>query len=228
MPCEHYKDALIEAVASGVTPQGELRAHLENCDSCRSALASEQALFFFIDEGLRANANTEVPATLLPRLRVRLNEEHSRARSWSSARLLLACAAAVVFVLFITPTLQPPRMPQRQANTAAKMAPSPTAVSPSQTTNLVPALPLKAAHSQLKAASNRANASASTHPLEPEVLVPYDQASLLAAYQQEWMSTKRAPLVAQNPSSTTLTPLEVEPIQIARLDVKLMVDQYGE
>src|SRR5256884_9244256 len=35
MLCEHYKDALIEAAASGAAPSGELREHLAECASCR-------------------------------------------------------------------------------------------------------------------------------------------------------------------------------------------------
>jgi hypothetical protein len=232
MPCELYKDALIEAAASGATPQGGLRAHLENCDSCRSALASKQALFFFIDEALGANANADVPPTLLPRVRARLNEEHSPARSWANARFLLACAAALVFIFFITRMLRPPRAVQKQWETTAKIESSQSMPSPPQTPNNIPALPPQprvGAHSQVAATRNLApNTSTTTHLLDPEVLVPHDQEFLLASYQQQWMSRKRAPLVAQNVNATTLAPLEVPPIQIAELDVKLMAEQHGE
>ena len=70
MPCAHYKDALIEAAASGAdltsvpTPDEEtaaLRAHLESCASCRAAFEQEQSLFSSIDAGLHAAANAEVP-----------------------------------------------------------------------------------------------------------------------------------------------------------------------
>ena len=67
MPCQHYKDALIEVAASGSAPQGELRVHLDECASCRAAFAEEQSFFAAIDSGVRAAANIDVPPSLLPR-----------------------------------------------------------------------------------------------------------------------------------------------------------------
>ncbi len=69
MLCKHYKVALIEAAASSAQPQGDLRAHLEACASCRAAFEQEQSLFASIDAGLHVAANAEVPASLLPRVR---------------------------------------------------------------------------------------------------------------------------------------------------------------
>ena len=58
----------------------------------------------------------------------------------------------------------------------------------------------------------------------PEVLVPRDQEVLLARYEQEWGSRKRAPLVAKTADETSAAPLEVTPIQIAELDVKPLAE----
>jgi len=232
MPCEHYKDALTEAAAIVATPVGELRAHLEICDSCRTAFVSEQALFFFIEEGLHANANAEVPPSLLPRVRLKLNEEHSPAHPWANARFVLTCAAALVFVFFMIRTFRPPRPVQKPLETAAKTEPSSSVPPPAQRQNPVPALRPNAhfvVHPQVAAVRHRGrDTSAATHPLEPEVLVPHDQELLVASYQEQWMSRKRAPLVAANADTTTLAPLQVEPIQIAELGVKLMAEEHGE
>ena len=78
MLCEHYKEALIEAAASGAEPHGDLRAHLDGCAGCRAAFEQEQALFASIDGGLRVTANADVPASLLPRVRARLHAEPFR------------------------------------------------------------------------------------------------------------------------------------------------------
>jgi hypothetical protein len=231
MPCEHYKDALTEAAATGATPQGELRAHLETCDSCRGAFASEQALFFFIEKGLQANANAEVPATLLPRVRVRLNEEQSPARSWANARFLLACAAAIVLIFFLTRTL-PPRSVQKQPETAANIQRSSSPPFPLLNQNAVPTLPPKthfsAHHEPAQSGDLARSAARAARNTEPEVLVPPDQQILLASYQQQWMSHKRAPLVADNLNVAYISPLKIAPIQIAQLDVKLMAEQHGQ
>src|SRR5258706_6490442 len=75
MPCKHYKDALIEAAASGAEPHAELRAHLAECADCRATFEQEQALFSAIEAGLHVTANSEMPGSLLPRVRERLDEE---------------------------------------------------------------------------------------------------------------------------------------------------------
>lgn len=228
MPCEHYKDALTEAATHGA-PQGELQAHLENCGSCRTAFAAEQALFFFIDEGLRANANAEVPATLLPRVRVRLNEETLPARSWVNSRFLLAAAATVAIVFFMTQTLWQRHTAHRPSKTAANTEPSPSVASLPENQGPAPAFPAREhpiAHTKVTTAKNSVPTySANSQRREPEVLVPRDQEALLADYQQHWLSQKHAPLVARTLDAANLTPLEVAPIQIAKLDVKLMAEK---
>jgi hypothetical protein len=62
----------------------------------------------------------------------------------------------------------------------------------------------------------------------PEVLVPRDQESLLAEYGELWRLHKRAPLLAQDSDATTLAPLQVAPIQIAELDVKLLAEEKSQ
>jgi hypothetical protein len=59
----------------------------------------------------------------------------------------------------------------------------------------------------------------------PEVLVPRDQEVLLAEYAEQWRLKKRAPLLAQDADAAILAPLEVAPIQIAELDVKLLAEE---
>ena len=100
MPCEPYQNALIEAAASGLEPQGELRAHLATCVACRTAFAQEQSLFSSIDAGLHAAVNVEVPVSLLPRVRTSIAEEPAVTRGWIPSWLTVAAAATIV-VAFI-------------------------------------------------------------------------------------------------------------------------------
>jgi len=68
MPCEHYKDALIEAAASGAALQGDLPC-ISRLRFLPRSIRTEQVLFASIDAGLRVTANAEMPASLLPRVR---------------------------------------------------------------------------------------------------------------------------------------------------------------
>ena len=104
MLCEHYKEALIEAASSGVAPPGDLRAHLDGCAACRAAFEQEQALFASIDGGLRVTANADVPASLLPRIRARLDAEPASwllAQKWAYSGAILAGVLSVAAVLVL-------------------------------------------------------------------------------------------------------------------------------
>ncbi|MGH9675763.1 MAG: hypothetical protein ACRD36_01565, partial [Candidatus Acidiferrum sp.] len=140
MPCEHYKDALTETAVIGAEPQGEFRAHLAVCAPCRAAFAAEQSLFYSIDIGLHANANADVPATLLPRVRARLSEESSPDRSWGSVRLVLAVAATMAIVFLMTQLHWRSGTVHQPTNTAANREPLRPAIAPPQKQNVISGL----------------------------------------------------------------------------------------
>jgi hypothetical protein len=97
--CEEHRTALTDAAAAAIEPSLELRSHLGGCPSCCAAFSEELQLFAAIDTGLRATANSEVPASLFPRVRVQLNERPVARRSWVPA--LAAVAAVAVLIVAI-------------------------------------------------------------------------------------------------------------------------------
>ncbi len=232
MPCEHYKDALIEAAATGVGPQGALRAHLAACDSCRVAFEQEQSLFTAIDSGLRATASDEVPLSLLPRARAALDEVATSRGGWTANWLALGAVAALVVVMFGAysvrrrSSLENPVPTAANTSTTKAIPPSP----PSQIPNSEP-LANRSSAPHIRTAFNknpvREETLARSSPL-PGVLIPQDQEVLLAHYAQEWSRRKRAPLVAESADDQTLAPLQVAPIQIAQLDVKLLAEEKSQ
>jgi len=232
MPCENYKDALIEIAASGAEPQAELLAHLAACAACRSVFAEEQSLFTSIDSGLRHSVNAEVPASLLPRVRARISDEVVPHRSWFTNWLTVASAAAIIAAFLVarvvrhanlnqdppantaqanppTPTLRPPEAPMRTAEPSAGSSSHPNPHS---------LVVRNSQNPRLQAARNST----------PEVLVPRDQEALLAAYAEQWRHSKRGSLLAHDSGETPLTPLELAPIQIAELDVKLLTEEKSQ
>ena len=68
----------------------------------------------------------------------------------------------------------------------------------------------------------------SAHNAFPEVLVPRDQEVLLTEYAEQWRAHKHPLLLAQEFDATTLTPLQVAPIQIEELDVKLLAEEKSQ
>lgn len=232
MPCEHYKDALIETAASGAVPSGELRAHFAGCASCRAALAEEQSLFAAIDSGLHDAANAEVPLSLLPRVHRALEEVSSPKHAWLTNGFALGTAAAVVLTLSISLAI-------RHRSSGRSVEPNFTSTNPP--TPLPPAQhvqtpgPAPNANSSFAyrpggtTASNRAprHTTAGDDNLR-EVLVPPDQNVLLARYADEWSRRKRVPLLTEGSQATTLVPMEIVPIQIDQLDVKLLAEEKSQ
>ena len=228
MPCEHHKDALIQAAASGVEPEGELRAHLEACDSCRAAFAEEQALFASIDAGIHVKANADVPVSLLPRVRARLDEADAPRNSWITSRFVLATAAVVVVVFFAARAVRHINAGREPvASVERTNVPQVAPPSPRQSPVVVSSgVKNSVAPRQFNSPKNSAAAEVAVGvKTEPEVLVPRDQETLLAAYAEQWNLHKRAPLIAQDSNATILVQLQIAPIQIDELGVKLLAEE---
>jgi hypothetical protein len=232
MPCQHYKDALIEAVASGVQPQGDLRAHLNVCLDCRAAFAQEQSLFASIDAGLHVTANADVPASLLPHVRARLDEAAATRRNWMPQWFALASAALMALAFFATRPVWRTNVVQKPVETAEKTS-VPLPVTPptqKQTPALLPPIEKNSESQRQLAVAKKPKDHETPLPAEimPEVLVPRDQEVLLAEYPAQWRLHARAPLLAQDSDATILALLQVAPIQITELDVKLLAEEKSQ
>jgi hypothetical protein len=229
MPCQHYKDALIEAAASGSQPQGELRAHFDACADCRGAFEREQSLFASIDAGLQVSANVDVPASLLPRVRARLDEVSAPRRMWATNWLVLASAAVMVVAFFAARAVWRLNVLNEPIESAEKTSvPLQATPSPKNQPPVVAPPVEKNSSSQRQLAiakTPRAHETLVSGKTMPEVLVPRDQEVLLAEYAEQWRLHARPMLLAQEFNATILSPLQVAPIQIDELDVKLLAEE---
>jgi hypothetical protein len=232
MPCQHYKEALIESAGSGAEPQGELRVHLDACASCRAVFEQEQTLFASIDAGLHVTANTEVPASLLPRVRARLDEESVPRRSWVTNWIVLAGAAVMVVAFLTARAVWRINVVQRPVEMAGHTSAPPQVTPPPRNQIPVVASPVERNSDSPRQLAIAGNAAARETLVigktVPEVLVPRDQEILLAEYAEQWRLQKRPLLLAQDSDATILAPLQVAPIQIAELDVKLLADEKSQ
>jgi len=82
-------------------------------------------------------------------------------------------------------------------------------------------------HSSMSTNSQQRGAQSARNAF-PEVLVPRDQEVLLAEYAKQWRAHKRPLLLAQEFDATILAPLQVAPIQIDELDVKLLAEEKSQ
>lgn len=229
MSCKHNKDALIEAAASGTEPQGDLRAHLAACADCHAEFEQERSLFASIDAGLQIAANAEVPPSLLPRVRARLDEESAPRRIWATNWLVLASAAVIVVGFLTARAIWRPSAARQPVEIAVKPAAPPLVAAPAQGHNAVVEPPVEkpevTTHQVLTAKSHPAPKSLGKGNTSPEVLVPQDQELLLTEYAEQWSLRKHPLLLVQQFDATVLSPLQVEPIQIDELGVKLLAEE---
>ena len=225
MFCEAYDQSLRDAAASNEALSPVLRRHLASCESCRAAFAEEQSLFTAVDLSLHTVANSEVPSTLIPRVRVALNNEPARQSrgysflAWGSASLLLT-AAIVLAVLYLPsnhrPTLVVPSRPSPAV--AAKN---------SQDRALNPARPNGVSTVQHKKpvvlVANRGS-----KPKSPEVLVPDEERIAFAQFM-----VRVSPSSANILASAALVPrapkdsVQISPVEIASLEPRPLDQQEG-
>jgi hypothetical protein len=82
MPCEHYKDALIEAAASAGALSAAPQSHVQSCSACRQVLMEERALFAALESGVREVANAQLPSAFFTHVRARLAEAPAHNYGW--------------------------------------------------------------------------------------------------------------------------------------------------
>jgi hypothetical protein len=230
MPCKHDKDALIEAAASGAEPQGDLRAHLAGCADCRAAFQQEQSLFASIDAGLHVAANAEVPASLLPRVRARLDEGVATQRRWLQPLIFATASVALTFTLFL---LARPHVggPNSQAKQTPQVLGSETPVKNARPQISGPATQIVSSNSNNSQRRDRSTLLRTVASSQPEVLVPPDEREALARFivvlQERWEVAVAVTLVTPAPQ-TKDEPASLEPLQINGLEIKLLAGTESE
>jgi len=228
MPCQHYKNALIEAAASGAQPQGDLRAHLAGCADCRAAFAQEQSLFASIDAGLHVAANAEAPASLLPRVRARLDEAVATQRRWLQPVILAAASVALAFAIFLFARPHPSR-PDNQAKQTPQILGSETLVKNGRPQVSGPATQI------VSSTANKSQTRVHSTLLRPvassqlEVLVPPDEREAFARFVAVLGERREVALALAKPAPQTKDePAGLEPLQINGLEIKLLAGTESE
>jgi hypothetical protein len=221
MPCENYREALIEAAATDSLPSGELRSHLDACASCRAAYSEELQLFAAIDSAVRTAANAEVPASLLPRVRVQLNERPVRRRAWVPAGAVTAAAVALVAVIvFVRGFERDGVRPTPPANSTAQNVP-PTEMPPASPVTTFIATTSPPLKIKLPRAEESPRIVGAAQVVAARVLVPPGRQRamevLLASVRQGQVDGE---VLLAEKAEKTLKELQVSPIDISPIEMK--------
>lgn len=113
MNCMSVQQEITESFAAGeFRVSSEVSAHVKCCAVCRDFMKNEQVLFGSMDAGLQVLVNPQIPTSLIPGVRARLEEQPSIRHTWSPGwRFTLFAAASVLAVSFLFTWHQPSRRP---------------------------------------------------------------------------------------------------------------------
>jgi hypothetical protein len=228
MPCQHYKNALIEAAASGAQPQGDLRAHLAGCADCRAAFAQEQSLFASIDAGLHVAANAEAPASLLPRVRARLDDAVAKQRRWLQPVILAAASVALTFAIFLFARPHPSR-PDNQAKQTPQILGSETLVKNARPQVSGPATQIVSSTANKSQTRVHSTLLRTVTSSQLEVLVPPDEREAFARFVAVLGERREVALALATPAPQRKDePASLEPLQIKELEIKTLQERQTE
>jgi hypothetical protein len=228
MPCKHYKEALIEAAASGAEPQGDLRAHLAGCADCRAVFQQEQSLFASINVGLHVAANAEVPPSLLPRVRARLDDAIAPRSHWFQPWIFAAASVALALAIFLF--ARPHRSgPDSQAKQTPQIPASETPVRNARPQISDPATQIVSSNSNNSQGRDRSTLLRTVASSQPEVLVPPDEREALARFIVVLQERREVAVALVTPAMPTKTDSAgVERLQINGLEIKLLEELQTE
>jgi len=220
MPCEDYREALIEAAAVDARLSPALRSHLDACAPCRAAFVEETQLFAAIDIGLRTAANAEVPASFLPGVRASLPDDTASQRGWRPFLIFAAAAVAIVLTVLVTARL-PHTINDNQAKQIFSAPPreKPEASARGEARG-TPAIVASSRSYRMPHQRNTAPAS-SPSSNAMDVLVPPEEREAFARFigSQPGRSGVVIAVVAGAADNKDKR-LSVEPLEIAELEVK--------
>jgi len=109
MNCRQCQEGMLDALAAGTAVLPDVVVeHKRNCVSCEAYYESQASFFRDLEEGIKALANEEVPPSLVPGVRARLNGQLPSRSSWMSAWGMAAVAAAILVMSFGLLVYRPP------------------------------------------------------------------------------------------------------------------------
>lgn len=218
MNCQQCQKGILDVLAAGEAKlPGAVAAHQQDCAACQAYYKSQARLFRQLEEGLTAIANEEVPASLVPRVRARLDEEPPQRYSWMPGRGAAAIVAVILgvslgFVLYRTNhhAVLPENVPvaaRGVENPVPSVRPPRKVVTPS----------LNQGHEQGGSVAAAAKSSAAV----PEVIVLPEEQAAFAKFVRQLPERQEVILaVAHAAPANDDLPAEIASLEIEGLEMK--------
>ncbi len=224
MLCDTYKEALIEAAASGAALPISLREHVGTCARCRATLAGERTLFAAVDAGLHNAANARVPSGFLTNVKANLATETVPTRNPIPVWALVCATGALALAAAV---LSLPRGTRDEGRTEAISLPSMVPAGAGGVgLSFVPE-PKTRYSARTSEAFRQQNVSDPTSH-EPEVLVqPEEEEFLKRFYAAVSNPARDAKTVVADEHEITAKPLVIEQIEVKDLKIENLDEEPG-
>ena len=223
MFCESYRKVLMEAAGSGEALSRDLEKHLAGCEHCHEAFADEQALFRSIDGALQAATNTEIPASLLPRVRMQVALDSTKVNRRLPV-LAFVTGGLVIGAIALSSSLRHSAVSHSTAKEPA--APSIQSAVSREPTGLsveTSSIQVSPTPGRLVARRERFILDRAAQGSEPEVLVSSEEEAGLRRYAD--LLRAKSFETSNRAAATDDAPFEIKPLEIAELGLRQLTIQ---
>ena len=219
MFCESYRKVLMEAAGFGKALPRRLEEHLAGCECCRAAFADEQALFRSIDGALEAAANAEIPGSLLPRVRMQVASDSTKAYRRVPVLAFVTGGLVIGAIMLSSSSL-------RHSAVSRSTGKEPAAPSIQSAVSREPTgLSIQPSPRPEPLVSRRERSVVDRVALrsEPEVLVSSEEAAGLRRYAD--LLRAKSLETSNRAAAISDAPFEIKPLEIAELNLRQLTIQ---
>jgi hypothetical protein len=220
MLCDKYKDALIEAAASGAALPSYIREHVDVCVRCQRVFAARQAVFAAVDMRLHTISNVELPSSFLPGLKAKLAAETSPSRTWSHNWAFVSAAGAVVLAVGLA------GLPRDQRKQIRAESLDRTEKAPAMANGLrLDPIHVSKAPARIEVSKARMPQNLLVTNQYPEVLVPREEEKYLEDYYAKLRKRGGMNLILAGEQEVQAKALQIEQIEVKELKIDSLDEQ---
>lgn len=227
MFCESCLEKVNDATLRAEELPADAREHLRHCASCRKAVSEQTTLLDRMEVELRGLVNTEVPSSLLPKIRQRIAEEQP---SWRLRPVLVYGTAftallGVAILVFAAKRKSPSHTETVFGDPATAAV---AEASGSQSGGSSPIGLASASHESSASGKSRVLAAAKMRP-ESEVLISAEEQMGLQRYEAMLRARVSADaVVAASETQRPIKPLEIAELGSKQLTIEPLVNEVAE
>jgi len=209
----------MEAAGFGKALPRKLEEHLAGCECCHAAFADEQALFRSIDGALQAAANAEIPRSLLPRVRMQVASDSTKAYRRIPVLAFVTGGLVIGAIMLSSSSLRHSAVSRSTGKELA--APSLQSAVSRQPTGLSIQAPPRP--ERLVSGRERIVVDRVARRSEPEVLVSSEEAAGLRRYAN--LLRAKSLETSNHAAAISDAPFEIKPLEIAELNLRQLAIQ---